>query len=102
MKFICGTNSCAKRGRNDELSETLDRGEKERSHAFQTMFQFIDADEGRLVNGSHLNGKNGSTRQNLMVQPYPFSIRTTRQLSERAVVGAARLMLTLVATHGRP
>jgi hypothetical protein len=77
-------------------------GEKERSHAFQTMFQFIDADEGRLVNGSHLNGKNASTRQNLMVQPYPFSIRTTRQLSERAVVGAARLMLTLVATRGRP
>jgi hypothetical protein len=47
-------------------------GEKERSHPFQTMFQFIDADEGRLVNGSYLNGKNGSTRQNLMVHHIPF------------------------------
>jgi hypothetical protein len=46
-----------KRGWNDELSETLTRRKKEAGMAgrseIQTMFEFIDADEGRpLVTGS--------------------------------------------------
>ena len=47
-----------KRGWNDELSETLESQKKigamlSRSE-IQTVFQFIDADEGRFVNGHHL------------------------------------------------
>lgn len=42
-----------KRGWNDELSETLTRRKKEAGMAgrseIQTMFQFIDADEGRSI-----------------------------------------------------
>jgi gluconokinase len=65
-----------KRGWNDELSETLE-GEKKKEamlsrSEIKTMFQFIDADEGRLVNGNHLNGRNGSTRQRLVVHHVPF------------------------------
>jgi gluconokinase len=44
-----------KRGWNDELSETLDRRKKEAGMAgrseIKTMFDFIDADEGRSVTG---------------------------------------------------
>ena len=43
-----------KRGWNDELSETLESQKKKEAMVsrseIQTMFQFIDADEGRLVN----------------------------------------------------
>jgi hypothetical protein len=53
-----------KRGWNDELSETLEAEKKKEAmlsrSEIKTMFQFIDADKGRLVNGSHLNGKNGT------------------------------------------
>ena len=49
-----------KRGWNDELSEALENGKKKEAMAsrseIQTMFQFIDADEGRLVNDNHING----------------------------------------------
>jgi len=53
-----------KRGWNDELSETLE-AEKQKEAMLsrleiKTMFQFIDADKGRLVNRGHLNGKNGT------------------------------------------
>jgi gluconokinase len=45
-----------KRGWNDELSETLKRRKKEAGMAgrseIQTMFTFIDADEGRLLAGN--------------------------------------------------
>ena len=48
-----------KRGWNDELSETLENGKKKEGMAsrseVQTMFQFIDADEGRSVNDKHFN-----------------------------------------------
>ena len=48
-----------KRGWNDELSETLENEKKKEAMAsrseIQTMFQFIDADEGRLVNNKHIN-----------------------------------------------
>ena len=43
-----------KRGWNDELSETLESQKKKEAMVsrseIQTMFQFIDADEGRVVN----------------------------------------------------
>jgi len=46
-----------KRGWNDEISETLKRRKKEAGMAgrseIETMFAFIDADEGRSVVGSH-------------------------------------------------
>ena len=48
-----------KRGWNDELSETLENGKKKEGMAsrseIQTMFQFIDADEGRSVNDKHVS-----------------------------------------------
>jgi Domain of unknown function (DUF5069) len=47
-----------KRGWNDELSETLESQKKKEAmlsrSEIQTVFQFIDADEGRLVNGNHV------------------------------------------------
>lgn len=47
-----------KRGWNDELSETLENEKKKEAmpsrSEIQTMFQFIDADEGRLVNDKHI------------------------------------------------
>lgn len=66
-----------KRGWNDELSETLENGKKREAMAsrseIQTMFQFIDADEGRSVNDKHPNcysrPKYGGTRK------YPFGQR---------------------------
>jgi len=49
-----------KRGWNDELSETLESEKKKEAMVsrseIQTMFQFIDADEGRAVNDKHTNG----------------------------------------------
>jgi hypothetical protein len=46
-----------KRGWNDELSEALQRQKKKEAmlsrSEIQTAFQFIDADEGRPVNGNH-------------------------------------------------
>jgi len=46
-----------KRGWNDELSGTLENQKKKRAmlsrSEIQTMFQFIDADSGRLVNDNH-------------------------------------------------
>src|SRR5947207_9230954 len=53
-----------KRGWNDELSETLENHKKREAMAsrseIQTMFQFIDADEGRLVNDKHTTGSSRS------------------------------------------
>ena len=53
-----------KRGWNDELSEALETEKKRQAMVsrseIQTMFQFIDADEGRLVNDNHTNGSSRS------------------------------------------
>jgi len=54
-----------KRGWNDDLSQTLQRQKKREAmlsrSEIQTVFQFIDADEGRPVNGNHpLNGSSQS------------------------------------------
>ena len=49
-----------KRGWNDELSQVLESEKKKEAMVsrseIQTMFQFIDADEGRSVNDNHTNG----------------------------------------------
>src|SRR5438128_4373677 len=49
-----------KRGWNDELSDALESRKKREAmlsrSEIQTVFQFIDADEGRLVNDKHING----------------------------------------------
>src|SRR5213593_1940488 len=54
-----------KRGWNDELSETLESEKKKEAmlsrSEIQTMFQFMDADEGRLVNDNHIH-INGCSR----------------------------------------
>jgi gluconokinase len=46
-----------KRGWNDEVSETLESQKKKEAmlsrSEIQTVFQFIDADEGRVVNDNH-------------------------------------------------
>src|SRR5207249_3678732 len=53
-----------KRGWNDELSDTLEREKKKEAmlsrSEIQTMFQFIDADEGRSVNDRHIRSYPGS------------------------------------------
>ena len=53
-----------KRGWNDELSGVLESEKKKEGMVsrseIQTMFQFIDADEGRLVNDNHTNGSSRS------------------------------------------
>ena len=54
-----------KRGWNDDLSEMLDSEKKKEAmlsrSEIQTMFQFMDADEGRLVNDNHIH-INGCSR----------------------------------------
>ncbi len=54
-----------KRGWNDDLSETLECEKKKEAmlsrSEIQTMFQFMDADEGRLVNDNHIH-INGCSR----------------------------------------
>jgi len=58
-----------KRGWNDELSETLESQKKKGAmlsrSEIQTVFQFIDADEGRLVNGRH--AKASRTRKRVVI-----------------------------------
>ncbi len=57
MRFMFGMNSCGSAGWNDEISETLKRRKKEAGMAgrseIETMFAFIDADEGRSLGVTH-------------------------------------------------
>lgn len=61
-----------KRGWNDEISDTLERQKKEQGmisrSEIETLFQFIDADEGRSINGNHTNG---SARQKSIADRIP-------------------------------
>jgi gluconokinase len=61
-----------KRGWDDELSETLESLKKREAmlsrSEIKTMFEFIDADEGRSVNGNH---PNRSIRQKSLPHPVP-------------------------------
>jgi gluconokinase len=71
-----------KRGWNDELSETLESQKKKGAmlsrSEIQTVFQFIDADEGRLVNGKHIKAPRTRKRVAIPAREWPSSpkIRT--------------------------
>jgi hypothetical protein len=58
-----------KRGWHDELSQTLENQKKKEAmlprSEIQTLFQFIDADEGRLVNDNHV--KSCRTRKRIAI-----------------------------------
>jgi len=77
-----------KRGWNDEVSDILEREKKEQGmisrSEIETLFQFIDADEGRSVNGNHTNG---STRQKSIADRIPCRFeRSNASLGNHPVV----------------
>jgi gluconokinase len=64
-----------KRGWNDELSETLESQKKKGAmlsrSEIQTVFQFIDADEGRSVNGYHVKASRTRKRVSVPAREWP-------------------------------
>jgi hypothetical protein len=68
-----------KRGWNDELSEMLESQKKKGAmlsrSEIQTVFQFIDADEGRLVNGYHLKPSRRRKRVAIPAREWPSGRR---------------------------
>jgi len=68
-----------KRGWNDELSETLESQKKKGAmlsrSEIQTVFQFIDADEGRLVNGHHVKASRALKRVAIPSTEWPSGKR---------------------------
>jgi hypothetical protein len=64
-----------KRGWNDELSRTLEDQKKKRAmlsrSEIQTLFQFIDADSGRLVNDNHTKGARIHNRFAIPAKEWP-------------------------------
>jgi hypothetical protein len=68
-----------KRGWNDELSETLESQKKKEAmlsrSEIQTVFQFMDADEGRLVNDHHIKAPRIRTRFALPAREWPSGER---------------------------
>ena len=68
-----------KRGWNDELSETLESQKKKEAmlsrSEIQTVFQFIDADEGRLVNGQHVKASRALKRVAIPATEWPSGQR---------------------------
>jgi hypothetical protein len=68
-----------KRGWHDELSEMLESQKKKGAmlsrSEIQTVFQFIDADEGRLVNGYHLKPSRRRKRVAIPAREWPSSRR---------------------------
>jgi len=76
-----------KRGWNDELTATLQDQKKKRAmlsrSEIQTMFQFIDADSGRLVNDNHT--KTARTRKRIAARAieWPSDKATTADISKR-------------------
>ena len=68
-----------KRGWNDELSETLESQKKKGAllsrSEIQTVFHFIDADEGRLVNGHHVKTSRTRKRVAVPATEWPFDQR---------------------------
>jgi gluconokinase len=68
-----------KRGWNDELSETLESQKKKGAmlsrSEIQTVFQFIDADEGRFVNGRHAKFSRALKRVAIPATEWPSSQR---------------------------
>ena len=70
-----------KRGWNDELSETLEDQKKKGAmlsrSEIKTVFQFIDADEGRLLNGHHVKASRTRKRVAIPATEWP-SVQTTQ------------------------
>ena len=68
-----------KRGWNDELSETLESQKKKGAmlsrSEIQTVFQFIDADEGRSVNGYHVKASRTRKRVSVPAREWPSDRR---------------------------
>jgi gluconokinase len=64
-----------KRGWNDELSGTLENEKKKNAmlsrSEIQTMFQFIEADSGRLVNDNHTKTPRVRKRMAIAVREWP-------------------------------
>jgi uncharacterized protein DUF5069 len=69
-----------KRGWNDELSETLESQKKKGAmlsrSEIQTVFQFIDADEGRLVNGHYVKASRTRKRVAIPATEWPSGQRS--------------------------
>jgi len=77
-----------KRGWNDELTGTLQDQKKKRAmlsrSEIQTMFQFIDADSGRLVNDNHTKTARTRKRTSIPALEWPSGKATdTSDISER-------------------
>jgi len=96
-----------KRGWNDELSETL-AGQKKK-HAMlsrseiQTMFQFIDADSGRVVNDNHTKTTRTRKRIAIPAREWP-SVQAAERSESSQRLGSTRVRrrthhLTRSATH---
>jgi hypothetical protein len=96
-----------KRGWNDELSETL-AGQKKK-HAMlsrseiQTMFQFIDADSGRVVNDNHTKTTRTRKRIAIPAREWP-SVQPAERSESSQRLGSTRVRrrthhLTRSATH---
>jgi gluconokinase len=68
-----------KRGWNDELSERLESQKKKEAmlsrSEIQTVFQFIDADEGRLVNDNHTKATRTCKRVAIPAREWPSARR---------------------------
>ena len=77
-----------KRGWNDELSGMLENHKKKHAmlsrSEIQTVFQFIEADEGRLVNDNHVNTFWTRKRVDVRAREWPLGQETDRsEISER-------------------
>ena len=84
-----------KRGWNDELSGILE--DQKKKHAMlsrseiQTMFQFIDADSGRLVNDNHTKTSRVRKRMAISVREWPSGqVMDSSDSSERLGPSRAR------------
>ena len=84
-----------KRGWNDELSRTLEDQKKKRAmlsrSEIQTMFQFMDADSGRMVNDNHTKTIRARKRIAIRAIEWPAGEATQNcDLSERLGLAEVR------------
>ena len=83
-----------KRGWNDELSGTLEKEKKRHAmlsrSEIQTVFQFIDADSGRLVNDNHTKALRIRRRVTIPAREWPSGQDMNSDSSERLGSSRAR------------
>ena len=81
-----------KRGWNDELSETLENEKKKRAmlsrSEIKTVFQFMDADAGRLVNDNHT--KTLRTRKRFAISAREWPCQTTDKFGSSERLGTSK------------